>query len=440
MVVIIIDNQDLITILGKRHTTLTNQGVTASLVQIQSSTADLYGFAMLKRDLETELRQLMAQYPVTTLMGPRQSGKTTLVRAVFPEKPYYNLEEPDTRQIIEADPRSFFQQHPSGMILDEIQKAPELISYIQAIVDEKRQCGMFILTGSHQFHLHQAVTQSLAGRTGILELLPFSIHELQASKIELTADEYLLTGFLPAIYDRQIDPTTAYRNYVRTYVERDVRQLINIKDMHAFQRFIQLTAGRIGSICNVESLANDVGVSANTVKSWLSLLEASYLLYQLQPYYENFGKRIIKSPKIYFTDVGMACYLLNIENKAQLSRDRLRGGLFENLVLLELVKTRLNQGKEPYFYYYRDNHQNEVDIIIKHGQYLIPVEIKSTATFNPALLKNIHFYQTLVGEKAPIGFLVYAGDYETQIGNIHIINFRHSAEILDIIGASTATL
>ncbi len=389
--------------------------------------------SFLKREIEKEFKHLMAHYPVVTLMGPRQSGKTTLSRHAYPKKPYYNLEEPDTRLLIEGDPRSFFNRHPDGAILDEIQRSPELLSYIQNIVDEKKENGLFILTGSHQFSLHQAITQSLAGRTAILELLPFTLHEIQDQVPAFELDDYLLNGFLPAVYDRDINPTVAYRNYVKTYVERDVRQLINIKDLNLFQQFIRLTAGRVGSIFNIDGLSNDVGISHNTTKNWLSLLEAAYILRPLQPYFENFGKRLIKSPKFYFSDVGMLSYLLDLETKNQIAHDRLRGHLFENLVIMDLVKTKLNQGKEAHFYYYRDHNQNEVDLIIKQGNHLIPVEIKSSATFNPALLKSLNFYKKLVGDRAPIGFLIYAGTQEMQIGDVHIINFRRAREIFGMI-------
>ncbi len=394
---------------------------------------------MFKRDIQVELKSLMTQYPVVTITGPRQSGKTTLVQETYPQMPYVNLEEPDTRNTILADPRTFFAQHPDGAILDEIQRAPELMSYIQSIVDKVKTSGMFILTGSHQLQLHQAITQSLAGRTALLDLLPLTIRELEQNNITMTTDEYLLNGFYPAIHYKKLNPTVANRNYIRTYIERDVRQLINLKDLSKFQRFFQLAAGRVGNILDVDSLSNDVGSAHNTIKNWLSILEASYLIYRLQPYFENFGKRIIKSAKLYFTDVGIVSYLLSIENIQQLSHDRLRGNLFENLVLLELLKEKSNAGKEPRLYYYRDNHKNEVDIIIKHHDYLIPVEIKSTATFNSALLKNLKFYRSLVGDRAPIGFLVYSGEKEQQIGDFHLINYRNTAKIYEIIESALSS-
>jgi len=394
---------------------------------------------MFHRNIQAQLIELTSQYPVVTLTGPRQSGKTTLVQETFPNKPYINLEEPDTRAFITSDPRTFFANHPDGAILDEIQRTPELMSYIQTIVDKTQTNGMFILTGSHQLQLqlHQAITQSLAGRTALLDLLPLTIDELAQNNITLNTDAYMLNGFYPAIYQKQLNPTVAYRNYMRTYIERDVRQMVNIQDLNSFQQFIQLLAGRVGRQLDINSLGNDIGKAHNTIKNWLSILDASYLIYRLPPYFENFGKRIIKSPKIHFTDVGLASYLLGIENEKQLWRDPIRGHLFENMVFLELLKTRMNEGKEPNLYYYRDNHKNEVDIIIKDGHNLIPIEIKSTATFNPALLKNLKFYKGLVNDRMPIGFLIYAGEHEQQIGDFHILNYRNTKEIYRLIEQNT---
>lgn len=384
---------------------------------------------MFKRDIETVLRKQAKQFPVMTILGPRQSGKTTLVKKLYSQKPYFNLEEPDTRALIHGDPRYFFSSNPTGAVLDEIQRAPELLSYIQSIVDQKQDGGQFILTGSHQIALGEAISQSLAGRTGILDLLPLSLQEMQKNHLIVELDELLLKGGYPRIYDRSIDPVIYFRTYVRTYVERDVRQIINVQNLDQFQRFMQLCAGRVGSILNFESLANDVGVSNPTIRSWLSVLQASYLITLLPPYFENFGKRVLKSPKLFFSDVGLASYLLGIETGLQINRNPIRGHLFENLVLLEVMKTRLNQGLDARLYYYRDNHQNEVDLIIQQGHDLIPIEIKSTHTFTPSLLKNLKFFQNLVGDRCPKGFLIYAGEKEQWIGNIFLMNYRNCADI-----------
>lgn len=387
---------------------------------------------MYNRAITDHFVTLMSQFPVVTIIGPRQSGKTTLVKKTYPNMPYYSLEEPDTRQRLLADPRKLFAEHPEGMILDEIQHGPELMSYIQSIVDETQRPGQFILTGSHQLQLHEAITQSLAGRTAMLELYPLSFSELQSHHIEKSLDEFILDGFYPAIYGRNRSATLVHRNYIKTYIERDVRRIINVKDLDTFQRFIHLCAGRVGSILNIESLANDVGTSHGTIKNWLSALQASFIIQRLLPYYENFGKRIIKSSKLYFTDVGLVSYLLGLEEPGQVARDRLRGSLFENLVINELVKCYANEGKEPHIFYYRDSHQNEVDIVVKVRQALIPIEIKSTSTFDIALLKNLKYYKNIVGDRMPMGFLVYAGTQEQQIGDFYLINYKNIHKIYNL--------
>ena len=390
---------------------------------------------MFQRSIQATFDHLMTQYAVVTVTGPRQSGKTTLVKAAYPNRPYYNLENPDTQAFIEEDPKQFFSSIDlqQGVILDEIQKSPKLLSYIQVLVDENRVPGTFVLTGSHQLQMAEAISQSLAGRTALLELLPLSINELTHNAITHTPNEYLLNGFFPAIYQHHLDPTTHSRNYVKTYLERDVRQIINVKDLHSFQRFIKLCAGRVGSIINRESLGNEVGVSQNTIKSWLSILEASYLTFELQPYFENFGKRVIKASKLYFLDVGLVSYCLNIKSDDQMSHDKLRGHLFENMIVTEILKYRYNRGEDADIYFFRDNHQNEVDIILQVHDRLIPIEIKSTSTFHPSLLKNIHYFQKLVGDRAPIGFLVYAGEHEQMINNIQVINFKNIHKLMHAI-------
>lgn len=385
---------------------------------------------MYKREILPEIQALAKSYSVVTVVGPRQAGKTTLARHAFPNKPYVNLEDIDIQELAKSDPRSFLEKYPDGAILDEIQRAPHLLSYIQVLVDQRKEKGLFILTGSHQLELHQAVTQSLAGRTALLHLLPMSLAELTTAGFELSLDTFLLNGGYPRIYAETLDPTKAYRNYFQTYVERDLRQMSQINDLVQFQRFIKICAGRIGQLINVEGIGNEVGVSSHTIRHWISILEASYIIFRLQPYFENFGKRIVKSSKIYFTDVGFATYLLGIETIQQLERDPLRGNLVENLLILELMKARLNLGLDPHLYFFRDTHGHEVDLIFQSGHELIPIEIKASKTFHSDFLKNILFFQNLSLERAPKGYLIYAGNQEQKIGSIELLNFMRASEII----------
>ncbi|MFO1258185.1 MAG: ATP-binding protein [Gammaproteobacteria bacterium] len=376
---------------------------------------------------------MASSYPVLTLLGPRQSGKTTLVKTVFPNKPYISLENPDDRQFAQNDPRAFLEKLPDGAILDEIQRLPEMLSYIQGIVDEQNRKGMFILTGSHQLALHESIAQSLAGRTAILKLLPFSISELQSHEVQYSLDEYLITGLYPRVYKDHINPTKFYRDYIQTYIERDVRKMVNVQDLSLFQNFVKLCAGRIGQIFNAHNLSNELGISYHTVNHWLSILEASFLIIRLQPYFENFGKRVIKSPKLYFTDVGLATYLLGIFSLEQVARDPLRGNLVENLIVTEFVKNSLNQGIQPDFYYFRDSNQNEIDLLFKTGTHLTPIEIKSSQTFNMDFLKGLDYFQKIAGDRCQTGFLLYAGNQEQNIRSFQVFNYRKIKTIFNLI-------
>jgi uncharacterized protein len=305
-----------------------------------------------------------------------------------------------------------------------------LLSYIQTIVDEKNQKGMFILIGSHQLQLQQEITQSLAGRTALLTLLPMSQEELLQAGFQESLDTAILKGGYPRIYNDSLNPTKVYRNYFQTYVKRDLRMLINIKDLSQFERFVKLCAGRIGQILNMEEIGGEIGISSHTVKEWISILEASFVVIRLQPYFENFGKRVIKSPKIFFVDTGLAAYLLGIENEMQLRRDPLRGHLVENLVLVDLIKYRLNRGLDPNLYYYRDVQRNEVDIIFKNASRLIPIEVKSAQTFHPEFLQSILLFQKIAKERASQGFLVYAGDQELEVQGVRLVNYRRASQAL----------
>lgn len=377
---------------------------------------------MIKRLITTELIEAAREYPVVTVFGPRQSGKTTLSRMVFPDKPYYSLENPDLRMAAETDPKGFLSTLPVGAILDEIQRLPVLLSYIQGIVDEAKKPGMFILTGSHQPELHQSVSQSLAGRTALLNLLPFSYEELGNYRKDWNAFQLILTGFYPRVHEERLSPRRFFNGYLQTYIERDVRALINLKDLAPFQQFLALLAGRIGQIINYQSLSNDVGVSATTIKNWISVLKASFVVFDLPPFFENIRKRVVKSPKIYFCDPGLAAFLLNIDTREHLSRDPLRGGLFENLWILEVLKHRSNHGKRPELFFYRDTNGNEVDLIVRHGRQLVPVEIKSAATFTPDFLKGIERFKKVAGDRCLPGLVLYNGDERLSLKGINIIN------------------
>lgn len=384
---------------------------------------------LIQRDIQKELESLMSSYPVVTITGPRQSGKTTLARTTFPDYGYCNLEKPEIRRLAEGDPNAFFDRFRQPLIIDEIQRVPDLLSYIQVIVDDKKEKGAFLLTGSHQQSLNEAVSQSLAGRTALLRLLPLSINELVSAGIRSSRDELLLTGFMPGIYSNNLNPYKSNRNYFQTYVERDLRQLMQIKNLNNFENFVRMLAGRVGQVLNLHSISGDIGVSSTTLSEWLSVLEASFLIFRLYPYYENFGKRIIKSPKIYFTDVGLVCYLLGIENAGQVARDPLLGGIFENMVVMDLVKERLNRGLDPNFFYFRDNNQNEVDLVIKKHDKLVPVEIKAAMTYNENLLKGIKYFQRTTDQDQK-GYLIYSGDLEFKSGLADIVNFINAGGLL----------
>jgi predicted AAA+ superfamily ATPase len=387
---------------------------------------------MIERDIHKMVLKLAGMFPVVTITGPRQAGKTTLARMAFPDYTYCNLEYPETRSLAQIDPRSFFAQYPAPVIIDEIQRVPGLLSYIQVQVDELKQNGMFILTGSQQLYLDASISQSLAGRTALVTLLPFSFNEAsQFESVHFQRDQWIFNGFLPRIYDQRQEPLFAYRSYLHTYVERDVRQLVNLKELSTFEKFLKLLAGRIGQIINTSSLANDTGVSTTTISSWLSVLEASFIIFKLHPYFENFGKRVIKSPKIYFMETGLACYLLGIEHEKQVGRDPLLGGLFENLVVIEALKARTNRGLDPNMHFYRDSHHNEVDLVCKYGERLIPVEIKSSQTFHPDFTKSVIRFRALAGQSDP-GYIVYGGtqSFETP-EKVKVIGFGKVSGVFD---------
>lgn len=382
----------------------------------------------LHREIEPEVMEMSGHYPVLTITGPRQSGKTTLVKHLFSHLPYYSFENPDIRDLVASDPRSFLKQNQNGAILDEIQNLPELLSYLQQVVDENRNTLKFILTGSNQFSLMNNVTQSLAGRTAIIKLLPLSLKEI-GDGVKASTNDLILKGFYPGVYAHSLLPYKAYRNYYETYIERDLHKLIKVNDLSQFQHFIRICAGRTGNLVNLSAIASETGVAVGTVKSWITILEASYIVFLLQPYSDNINKRMIKSPKIYFFDVGLLCFLLGIEDANQLSRDPLRGAIFENMVVVELMKMRFNKGLDSNLYFYRDSNHSEVDIIRRHGTELQPIEIKSSVTFHPEFLKQfLQFYKTF-GDRAVNPFLIYDGNPEQKVRNVNLVNFRNMNDL-----------
>ena len=385
---------------------------------------------MIQRTIQTQLKKLASMYPVVTITGPRQSGKTTLAKMTFPNYRYVSLENFDVRQMADMDPRGFLKNYAAPVIFDEIQRVPALLSYIQTMVDENKSSGQYILTGSHQPHLGQGVSQSLAGRTGILQLLPLSIAELASAGIVLTRDEYMVQGFMPRLYDTPLDAKNLYRDYFSTYVEKDVRMMLNIKNLGAFENFVKLLAGRVGQLVNLSSLANDAGISIPTLKEWLSVLEASFIVFQLPCYFENFGKRLVKSKKLYFTEIGLASWMLGIETPEQASRDPLFGGLFENLVIVEALKSRFNAGERPDLYFLRDSQGLEADLLFqKSYNELIPIEIKGGMTWNKDFCRNLLKLRKL-SDKFTSGYVIYAGDLTPEIEGIKFLNFKDTASTL----------
>lgn len=384
---------------------------------------------MIPRKIMRRVCELARTFPVVTIEGPRQSGKTTLAKMAFPEYTYANLEDTATRRLAETDPRGFLVKFRAPAIIDEIQRVPSLLSDIQVEVDKKGGSGLYVLTGSHQPRLKAGVSQTLAGRTALVTLLPLSIEELSGVGIELSRDEYILRGFLPAIYDRGQNPVDAYEAYYRTYVERDVRQLVNITHQGEFELFLRLLAGRVGQVVNLEAMSGDVGVSSTTLKEWLSVLEASFVVFRVAPYYNNFGKRFVKSPKVYFTDVGLAAHLLDLSSAEQVSRDPLLGGLFENMVMAEALKARYNAGRDGRIYYMRDKVGCEIDLVVENQRRLTFIEIKSAQTPNDSMAANIRVLRktTGAGEKA---YVVYSGESWPLRDGDGFVNFRETATLV----------
>ncbi len=361
---------------------------------------------MIKRQAEDELRALAAIFRAVAITGPRQSGKTTLVKYVFPSKPYVNLENPDSRIFAQEDPRGFLDQYPQGAVLDEVQRVPQLFSYLQEILDNSAEKGLFILTGSNNFLLQENISQSLAGRVGYLTLLPLSYAEIE--KLEISSNDLMLKGGYPEIYQNQIPPEKWYPNYIRTYIERDVRLIKNIGDLLTFEKFMRLCAGRAGQLLNMSSLAVETGVDVKTIGSWISILETSFVVFRLPQYHSNFNKRVVKMPKLYFYDTGLLLALLRVDSPTQIQLHPFRGAIFENWIILEFLKKRLNRGKSPNMYFWRDNTGNEIDLLIEDSGIPEAIEIKSGKTITQDYFKGILYWNKISGYSG--GRIVYDGD------------------------------
>jgi hypothetical protein len=384
----------------------------------------------IKRTQADSIKESANQFKVVGVIGPRQSGKTTLVRWLFKNYDYINLENIDDREFAQKDPRAFLNQFEKGLIIDEFQHVPDLLSYIQARVDEYKKPGMYILTGSQNFLMNQAISQSLAGRVALHTLLPLSIKELlQAKLLPKTEDELMYKGFYPSLYEAEISIEKWYAGYMSTYLERDVRQLSQVADLSLFRKFMQLCAGRIGQVVNFTSLANDCGISDKTARGWLSILEASYILYVLQPHYKNFSKRLIKSPKIYFYDTGLASYLLRIKPE-QMSTHYLNGGLFETMIISDLFKSYYNRGIVPRIYFWRDRTGREIDCILDEGVDLVPIEVKRGHTINQSFFKNLTFWNELSDTDPEKNYIVYGGDVQQQRSKGSVLGWRKTDAIV----------
>lgn len=378
---------------------------------------------MIYRILAKKIEELRHKFPVLSLTGPRQTGKTTLLRSIYKDIPYVTLEDIDTRLEATQDPRGFLSNFPTGAVFDEVQNTPDLFSYIQGAVDKGQ--SHFVLSGSQNFILSERINQSLAGRVAILKLLPFSMNEIGNLVSGFSSYETLLyTGFYPRIYDKDIKPADFYPSYIHTYIEKDVRQIKSIDNLISFSMFLKLCAGRIGQVLNIQSLASDAGISPNTAKSWLSLLETSYILHFLQPHHQNFNKRLTKSPKLYFYDTGVACSLLGVENADQLTSHYLKGGLFENMIINEFLKMRLNIGRNPNGFFWQSKDRKEIDLLLERDK-LLPIEIKSGKTRNSNFFDNLRYWQKLSAGSESEGIVIYGGEENMKTSDGAYIGWRN---------------
>lgn len=383
----------------------------------------------IHRNIEKEILQASQYFSVISVTGPRQSGKSTLLKYLFPEFKKYSLKDVHVREFALNDPVAFLNQTQEGMFIDEVQKAPALLEYIQGIVDDHPE-RRFLLSGSSNFELLHELSESLSGRAGVFELLPMSLGETTEIVEKKTTDQILFDGFYPAVMAGKNTGRYFYPSYVKTYLEKDVRDLLNIKDQMQFLKFMKLCAARIGSMFNAKELGSELGVDGKTISHWLSVLQASYLVVLLPPYYENISKRLVKTPKLYFVDPGLACYLLDIESPKQLERDKMRGAIFENMVVMECLKYRYNQGREGGVFFYRDSNQKEVDVLLKQEGIITALEVKSAMTYNTSFEDTIKKLPTWIQTPVEKRSIVYNGDFENTAGEIRLINYRHLPSLL----------
>lgn len=392
---------------------------------------------MIKRFISDQIEQALLQYRCVTLVGPRQSGKTTLSQILGKnEFLYFNFENPETREIFRNDPNGFFNSIKKSAIFDEVQKIPEILSYLQIILDNSNDYRRFILTGSNNLQLSDQVSQSLAGRTRIFDIMPLSYGELNKNYSDFSFDDFIFSGGYPRIFQQKLKPNEWLQDYYRTYIEKDVRQTLNVKDLDQFSRFVRLCAGRCGQVLSMSSLSNDVGVSVPTIKEWLSVLQASYCCFQLKPYFKNYSKRLIKSSKLYFYDTGLLCYLLQISNAEQLQTHPLLGLIFENAVIVEIMKSYYQKGLIPPIYFWRDQHGHEIDLIIEGSGIVYPIEIKYSQTFHGSLIESLSWFSNLAETNG--GLLLFRGEKALSVKNIKIENLEsiiktYGPDVLDKI-------
>lgn len=386
----------------------------------------------INRAIENVILEASRYFSVISVTGPRQSGKSTLIRHLFPQYEKYSMKDLHVREFAENDPVAFLNQHPEGMFIDEVQKVPKLLDYIQGIVDDNPERRYF-LTGSSNFELLKNLTESLPGRAGVYELMPMSYYEVYGQDLSIELDKVLFDGLYPAICAKKNKASLFYPSYVKTYLEKDVRDLLEIKDQMKFLKFMKLCAARVGSLFNASEISGEIGVDSKTVSNWLSVLQASYLVTLLPPYYENITKRLVKTPKLYFNDPGLACYLLDIESPKQLSRDKMRGAIFENMIVMEAVKHRFNHGRENGVFFYRDSNQNEVDIILKQEGEITAIEVKSSMTYSTSFEGSLRKLQSWVSTPVCQKVVAYNGDFENEAGDIRVVNYRNLQHLLPII-------